>query len=130
MRQPVQSGISSPRLAILDALAVIAETVKHKMADTIATLWPLSGKESPAIYPNPVSRGSVFHIVCPVVQGICRASLHDGNGVLISEKVIAMNGKGHIEEWQLPEGTAAGIYIVRMMMPDGTLGFTRDLVVE
>jgi hypothetical protein len=71
------------------------------------------------VFPNPALSNSAITILVPSVSnGAARLSLVDLSGNLLGAKMLLLSSVNNAFSWSLPR-LAAGIYVVRLELPDG-----------
>jgi hypothetical protein len=105
-------------------VTTVVDPVRRVLVDTAIRLKLLPPKMDSrpglSVYPNPVNRGELFHIVLPVETGTFAASLYSVGGAMVQERVIEVNGPEQVHEWSLPTGLTPGVYVLRVVGKGGS----------
>jgi hypothetical protein len=99
------------------------------LADTLTTMHLLP-KKALTIYPNPAPLGSAIHLSWRTEPGVYQVALYSVAGALIQERVLAVSSQAQVDTWEIPNGVAAGVYIIRAVRPGQIGEYTTKLVVE
>lgn len=118
-------GISVTRTSAIDS-------VKQIVKDTLTALriLPKVPKQELKVYPNPISRGSAFHISWRSEPGAYKLSLFSAAGMLVQTRVVEVSSASQVDTWEMPGGLAAGVYIVQAVRAGQAGSFTQKIVVE
>ena len=136
MGDTILYNLDSPKRTIID-------TVKHFIFDSVSILsQKLStisdtpnmpntpSATSLKVYPNPVQRGSVFHLSCQAEPGNYHFRLFSSSGALIQERTLNISDTRQISEWETPANLPAGVYILRAIRQGHNDVYARQLVVQ
>ncbi|MHA4808903.1 T9SS type A sorting domain-containing protein [Flavitalea flava] len=118
----MQGGIVATRIGLVDSF-------KQFLADTLITLQLLP-RTVLYIYPNPVTRGTNFHLSWQTGPGIYQVALFNITGTLIQERVVVVSSSSQVDSWEMPGGIAAGVYILRAVRSGNGREYTQKLVVD
>ena len=114
--------------------AAIKNTEENKLAvkttSSKAVVVENSGKEKLAVYPNPVSTGSVRINFTDYAVGNYELQLIDLSGKMISTQSIILNNKTQVQEYKLPALLARGTYLLKIMNSSNRVMNTEKLIVE
>lgn len=125
----IMGGITVKQSTLVDTIKQPVDTIKRIVKDTLTALRILP-KQALHIYPNPVSRGSVFHLVWQSEPGTYKVNLLSLAGALIQARVVEVGSSSQVDTWEMPGGLAAGVYIIQVIRPGQPGGFTQKVVVE
>lgn len=89
-------------------------SILQKVVDTVVAWAPLRREDFVTLYPNPVARGEVLHLAWLSDVGKYQLSLLNMRGQLVAERVAEVGGAGQVDQWVLPVGLAAGVYVLRI----------------
>ena len=114
--------------------AAIKNTEENKLTvkttSSKAVVVENSGKEKLAVYPNPVSTGSVRINFTDYAVGNYELQLIDLSGKMISTQSIILNNKTQVQEYKLPALLARGTYLLKIMNSGNRVVNTEKLIVE
>lgn len=79
------------------------------------------------IYPNPIPRGSTYHIQFPA-EGEYQLALFNISGALVQQQTLSVIN--HTNEFQLPTGLTPGIYILRATRNAHPQPYTAKLLIQ
>jgi hypothetical protein len=51
-------------------------------------------------------------------------------GGLVQQRILEVAGKGQVDQWEVPPGLAAGIYVLRVVKEGRENSYTREIVVR
>lgn len=106
------------------------DTAINFLKDTIAAVVPGCRQEDLLkIYPNPVMRGGVMRLAWRGDEGTYSAELLDLHRQIVAERMIYVAGKGQVDDWEVPNGLAAGVYFLWVVRP-GEKGYTVEVLVQ
>jgi hypothetical protein len=122
-------GIIAEPIAVDTLKETLTDTLKKAITDTLTALHLLPEKKC-SIYPNPVPRGTAFHISWQTEPGTYQVSLFNISGALIQMRVIEVASPAQTNDWELPPNLSAGVYILRAIRPGQTESYSRKIMVE
>lgn len=122
-------GIIAESIPVDTLKETLTDTFKKVIIDTLTALHLLPEKKF-SIYPNPVPRGTTFHISWQTDPGTYQVSLFNISGVLISMRVIEVDSPAQKNDWELPPNLSAGVYILRAFRQGLTESYSRKMIVE
>jgi len=105
------------------------DTIKQFVKDTLTALRILP-KQVLKIYPNPISRGSTFHLAWQSEPGAYNVRLISVNGALVQSRVVQVGTPSQIDTWEMPGALVAGVYILQVIRPGQTGSFSQKVIVE
>jgi len=105
------------------------DTLIRFVKDTLTTLRVLP-KQEVKVYPNPINRGSAFHLAWQSEPGTYKVNLLSMTGALIQTRVVQVGSSSQVDTWVMPDGLAAGVYIIQVIPPGHASVFTQKVVVE
>ncbi len=82
------------------------------------------------LYPNPVERGGALHLAWLSGEGKYQLTLLSMRGQLVGERVVEVGAAGQVDQWVLPLGLAAGVYVLRMVREGSSRVDVREVVVR
>ncbi|MDO6430782.1 T9SS type A sorting domain-containing protein [Flavitalea sp. BT771] len=103
--------------------------IRQFLTDTLTALHILPRKEM-GIYPNPIRRGTPFHITWPSGPGTYKVSLISAAGVLIETRVAEVGGSAQVDTWEMPGELATGVYLIQAVRPGHSHVWTQKVIVE
>ena len=103
--------------------------IKRFITDTL-TMLRIIPKMELNVYPNPIPRGTSFHIAWPSEPGTYKVSLISADGVLVQTRLVEVGSSSQVDTWEMPGGAAAGVYLIQAMRPGQTLAWTQKVIVE
>lgn len=121
------------------------DTLKKLITDTLSALNPFPQKQTPiqpadktttssnltlVVYPNPVRRGTTFHLSWQTEPGKYQVSLFTSTGTLVREQWLQLSSMPQTTDWNIPANMPAGIYIIRAVRPGQPGVYARELMVE
>jgi hypothetical protein len=103
--------------------------IRKLAADTMAFLG--LPRKTLALYPNPVSRGSVIQLCLRLGQaGAYRLALYNASGSRVLERQVEMGEKEQVELLNIPGSLSGGIYFVQLSGAAMKKPYTAKLVVQ
>jgi hypothetical protein len=88
------------------------------------------GKKEFALYPNPVSRGTVIKLSLNTGKtGKGMVGIYNAAGALVQEKVIELDGGSQIELLAIPASLPGGLYFVKLSAPELKKVYTQKLMI-
>jgi len=105
------------------------DTLKQMVKDTLTALHILPRREL-KVYPNPIIRGSAFHLAWQSEPGTYKVNLLSVTGSLIQTRLVEVGSSSQVDTWEIPSGLAAGVYIIQAVCVGQTGVFTQKVVVE
>jgi len=118
---PIQTIIDTVKKIITDTFSILPQ--KQFLPDQL--LPPAF-----TVYPNPIRRGSAFHISWQAGPGRYQVSLFSSSGALIQATTLDITDKQQIGEWQLPTNQPTGIYILRAVQQGRNNVYAREVAVQ
>jgi len=103
--------------------------IKQFITDTLTTLRMLPRNEL-KVYPNPIPRGTSFHIAWSSGPGTYNVSLISAAGVLVQTRLVEVGSSSQVDSWEMPGGVAAGVYFIQAARPGQPLTWTQKVIVE
>ena len=103
--------------------------IRQFITDTLTTLHILPRKEL-GVYPNPIPRGTSFHIAWPSGPGMYKVSLISAAGVMVQTRLVEVGSSSQVDTWEMPGGVAAGVYFIQAARPGQSLSWTQKVIVE
>ncbi|CAN5721162.1 hypothetical protein BH11BAC4_BH11BAC4_21640 [soil metagenome] len=88
------------------------------------------GKEKIAVYPNPVTTGSVKINFTDYLAGNYELQLIDLTGKVISTQALLINNKTQVYEYKLPGQLANGAYLLKIVGSNNRIVNTEKLIIE
>jgi hypothetical protein len=130
-KKPImQGGIIATTIGNDDSIKqILTDTLKQIITDTLTALHLIHVKKL-TIYPNPVPRGTSFHIAWQTDPGTYQVSLFNTAGALIQKRIIEVSGPTQTDSWGLPPNLSAGVYILRAIRQGQTENYSRKILVE
>lgn len=122
----MQGGIKLEASRLPDTPVV---KIKQFLTDTLTALCILPRKEL-KVFPNPILRGTSFHIAWPSEPGTYKVSLISAAGVSIRTRVVEVGSSAQVDTWEMPDGVAAGVYIIQAVCPERAVTRTQKVIVE
>ena len=109
----------------------ILQTRKPMEIPELMTVRESSPNENISIYPNPVT-GNQFNVQFSLVEaGTYSIQVTDARGTLVSQKLVAVSGKGYANTSVALNATnAKGIYIVKITDANSKLVYSNKIVVQ
>ena len=97
----------------------------------LMTVRESSPNENISIYPNPVT-GNQFNVQFSLVEaGTYSIQVTDARGTLVSQKIVAVSGKGYANTSVALNATnAKGLYIVKITDANSKLVYSNKIVVQ
>jgi hypothetical protein len=89
-------------------------SILQKVADTVSVLNIFRKEDFVTLYPNPVERGGALHMAWLSEGGSYQLTLLDMRGRLVAERLVEVGGAGQVDQWVIPVGLAAGVYVLRI----------------
>jgi hypothetical protein len=131
----VVRGAGSELVGYLGAVSIrtsvsIDTTILQKVVDTLSAWPPLRKEDFVTLYPNPVERGGALHLAWLSEEGKYELALLNMRGQLIAERVVEVSGAGQVDQWVLPVGLAAGVYVVKILKDGRARVMTREVAVR
>jgi hypothetical protein len=129
----VPDSIAMPALeiAVADTTEAIPLNgrIKQFLTDTL-TMLRIIPKMELKVYPNPIPRGTSFHIAWPSGPGTYKVSLISTAGVLVQARVVEVGSSSQVDTWEMPGEVAAGVYLIQAMRPGQAVTWTSKVIVE
>lgn len=113
----------------ITAIQAAVDTITKAVADTL-TVFGIFPNNELSIYPNPVPRGSSLQIAWKSGPGKFQLALYDAGGALVQRRMVEVAGKGQVDQWEMPTGLAAGIYVLRAAKEGSSKVYTREVVLR
>jgi hypothetical protein len=107
----------------------VTDMLKQAVVDTLTGLNILPKNEL-TVYPNPVPRGGTLQMAWQAEAGKYQLTLLNIDGGMVQQRMFEAAGKGQVDQWEVPVGLAAGIYVLRVVKEGGTISYTREIVVR
>ena len=137
---PVDTPVADPSKGPVDGgimvcvekkrpIDTVTDILKQAVVDTLTALNILPKNEL-TIYPNPVARGAALQLAWQMEPGKYQLSLVNISGALIQLRMLEVAGKGQVDQWEVPVGLAAGVYILRVARDGGADIYTREIMVR
>jgi len=105
-------------------------TILEKVADTVSALNIFRKEDFVTLYPNPLERGGALHLAWLSGEGKYQLALLDMRGRLIQERIVEVSANGQVDQWVLPVGLTAGVYVLRMVREGSSRVDVREVVVR
>jgi hypothetical protein len=105
-------------------------SILQKVADTVSALNIFRKEDFVTLYPNPVERGGALHLAWLSAGGSYQLALLDMRGRLVAERLVEVGGSGQVDQWVMPVGLAAGVYVVRIVKEGNSRADVREVVVR
>jgi hypothetical protein len=105
-------------------------TILQKLADTVSAMNIFRKEDFVTLYPNPVERGGALHLAWLSGEGKYQLTLLSMRGQLVGERVVEVGATGQVDQWVLPLGLAAGVYVLRMVREGSSRVDVREVVVR
>jgi hypothetical protein len=130
---PVCKPADSLKIAYTGGITVqestLVDTLKQIVKDTLTALhiiprWELK------VYPNPIIKGGIFHLAWQSEPGTYKVNLLSVTGSLIQTRVVEVGSSSQVDTWEMPNGLAAGVYIIQAAGAGQASVFTQKVVVE
>ena len=90
----------------------------------------IMSKSNIAIYPNPVTTGTIKLRFTDQPSGRYQVQFLDINGQLISKKDITIHNHRQVEEFRLPAFVTKGTYVVNVISDSNKISYTEKINVE
>ncbi len=91
--------------------------ISRSVSDTLSFLG--IGKKEFALYPNPVSRGTVIKLSLNLDKpGKYAAGLYNEAGALMQEKLLELGADPQVELFNVPASLPGGVYFVKISSPE------------
>jgi hypothetical protein len=107
----------------------VTDILKQAVVDTLTALNILPKNEL-TVYPNPVARGGALQLAWQMEPGRYQLTLLNVSGALVQQRMLEIAGKGQVDQWDVPVGMAAGVYILRVVREGGADVYTREILVR
>jgi len=107
----------------------VTDILKQAVGDTLTAL-NIPPKKELSVYPNPVPRGGALQMAWQAEPGKYQLTLLNIGGGLVQQRMVEVAGKGQVDQWEVPAGLAAGIYVLRAVKEGGVNSYTREIVVR
>lgn len=123
--------MAAPEIPVTDTTETIPLNmrVKQFITDTLTKLRIIPKMEL-KVYPNPIPKGASFHIAWPSEPGTYKVSLISAAGVSIRTRVVEVGSSAQVDTWEMPDGVAAGVYIIQAVCPGRAVTRTQKVIVE
>jgi len=108
---------------------ITLDSIKSFITDTLTALRLLPAKGM-RVYPNPVQRGSIFHISWQAELGNYQVALYNLAGALIQIRTMQVSSPSQVDDWQVPSQISEGIYILRASRTGQVASYSRKVIVE
>jgi hypothetical protein len=122
-------GISVGQCVKIRTIDTVTDILKQAVVDTLTALTILPKNEL-TVYPNPVARGGALQMAWQAEPGKYQLTLLNIGGGLVQQRILEVAGKGQVDQWEVPVGLAAGIYVLRVVKEEGVNSYTREIVVR
>lgn len=122
-------GISVSRCVKIRTIDTVTDILKQAVVDTLTALNILPKTEL-SVYPNPVARGGALQMAWQAEPGKYQLTLLNIGGGLVQQRMLEVAGKGQVDQWEVPAGLAAGIYVLRVVKEGVAKSYTREIVVR
>jgi hypothetical protein len=123
-------GISVGQCVKRKPIDTVTDILKQAVVDTLSALNIFRPKNELTLYPNPVARGTALQLAWQMEPGKYQLSLVNISGALIQLRMLEVAGKGQVDQWEVPVGLAAGVYILRVARDGGADIYTREIMVR
>jgi hypothetical protein len=104
--------------------------ILQKVVDTVSALNAFRKEDFVTLYPNPVERGGALNLAWLSGEGRYQLTLLSMRGQLVGERVVEVGGTGQVDQWVLPVGLAAGVYVLRLVKEGSSRVDVREVVVR
>lgn len=122
-------GISVGQCVKMRTIDTVTDILKRAVVDTLTALNILPKNEL-TVYPNPAARGAALQIAWQAEPGKYQLTLLNIGGGLVQQRMLDVAGKGQVDQWEVPAGLAAGIYVLRAVKEGGINSYTREIIVR
>lgn len=131
MVAPDSIAMPAPEIPVADTMDAVPLNMRIKqfITDTL-TMLRIIPKTELKVYPNPIRRGTSFHIAWPSEPGTYKVSLISAAGVSIRTRVVEVGSSAQVDTWEMPGGVAAGVYIIQAVCPERAVTRTQKVIVE
>jgi hypothetical protein len=133
----VMPGAGSELVGFLGAVSIVRvrkigldSPILQKVVDTVSALNAFRKEDFVTLYPNPVERGGALHLAWLSGEGKYQLTLLSMRGRLVAERLAEVGGAGQVDQWVLPVGLAAGVYVLRMVKDGSGRVDVREVVVR
>ena len=115
----------------VDDIGVEPKTQDAEVAARQQAVQPeMISKSNIAIYPNPVTSGTIKLRFTDQPTGRYQVQFLDINGQLISKKDITIHNHRQVEEFRLPSFVTKGTYVVNVISDSNKISYTEKINVE
>ncbi|HTR28605.1 MAG TPA: T9SS type A sorting domain-containing protein [Puia sp.] len=126
-QQPLTGFVGAISVSV--KIRTVDTNILQKMVDTVVAWAPFKKEDFVTMYPNPVQRGGALHLAWLSAAGKYQLALFNMRGQLVTMLDVEVGGVGQMDQWELPAGLAAGVYVLRIT-ERGRRVDTREVVVR